>query len=211
MFIERRDEQRKKAKGNDVSTTAEGHVVAKLAPENGVAATRKRPNVNKAERQWRAGAWKAKGPSTETATTSEADEGLLRDMQAYAEEVEAAEFAKENADTKDNGESMQVDAMDTSQPVKSTHVDVDMLSDDGYIFDTFVHDHSGEVADGQRDGDAEPGIVGVLVIEEEDQELWQSYLDEQADSDKDWDSEDEDSNGKILRQLSALLKLTTTW
>ena len=44
------------------------------------------------------------------------------------------------------------------------------------------------------------GKVGILVIAEQDEEAWEAYAEEE-ESDKDWNSEEEDENGRYLYQL----------
>lgn len=41
-----------------------------------------------------------------------------------------------------------------------------------------------------------PGQIGVVVIEEEDEELWNAYAVEDEEQDEGWNEDDEDSNGK---------------
>ncbi|KAA6413702.1 MAG: hypothetical protein FRX48_02063 [Lasallia pustulata] len=96
---------------------------------------------------------------------------------------------------------------DERQP--QTHVDVadateaehDVEDDKDYVYDTYVRqvapsskvvptssmDHSEELDSGK--------IAGILVINQEDQEVWESYgVDDE--SDKDWNSEEEDENAE---------------
>lgn len=66
-------------------------------------------------------------------------------------------------------------------------------SQDGYVYDTYIrvdlnNDQAG--CDLQED----EANVGLLVIDEEDQDLWEEYI--MSDEDEDWD--EEDSNGKSL-------------
>lgn len=45
------------------------------------------------------------------------------------------------------------------------------------------------------------GKVGILVIAEQDEEAWEAYAAEEEESDKDWNSEEEDENGRYLYRL----------
>ncbi|KAI9873834.1 MAG: hypothetical protein M1830_010549 [Pleopsidium flavum] len=80
----------------------------------------------------------------------------------------------------------------------------DDLEDEGeYVYDTYVRQpskpstasydlesmHLGSQTDGGN------GKIGVLVITEEDEEIWETYAEEE-DSDKDWNSEEEDENAE---------------
>ena len=82
-------------------------------------------------------------------------------------------------------------------PDKSTpQIDVDMMdldSDEGdFVYDTYVRQPDTAVSLDEMNGN-----IGILVITEEDQEVWESYI-EDEDSDKDWNSEEEDENGTVL-------------
>ena len=72
--------------------------------------------------------------------------------------------------------------------------DHDTESDDDYEFDTYVlAPASGDAM--EVDGDAALTNVGYLVISEQDQELWETYLDDGVDG-KEWQSDDEDENAE---------------
>lgn len=73
-------------------------------------------------------------------------------------------------------------------------MDVEMDDDSQYVYDTYILSAADAKAAGDMD-DIEYGNVGFLVIEEEDQAVWESYLEDEG-SDKDWNSEEEDENGK---------------
>ena len=68
-------------------------------------------------------------------------------------------------------------------------------ADEDYVFDTFIR-QSTEPTALQSDGLLER--VGYLVIEKEDEDLWEMYADDDFDSVKDWDSEQDDENGEPL-------------
>ena len=77
----------------------------------------------------------------------------------------------------------------------------DLMNQDEYVFDTYVRikepsqrsskDHQAVGVSGTM----QPDKVGVLVIKEEDELEWQEHL-EDFDDEKEWDSEDEDENGR---------------
>lgn len=72
---------------------------------------------------------------------------------------------------------------------------MELDGDDDYVFETYIRVHQSE--DGIPDDLphlAETNI-GVLVIDQEDEELWNKYVD--SDQEDDWD--EEDSNGKFTR------------
>lgn len=70
-------------------------------------------------------------------------------------------------------------------------MDVDQGADTEYVYDTYILDDAMDY-DLQS---AEPGSVGLLHIDEEQQPIWETYLDE-TDSDEDYRSDDEDSNAE---------------
>lgn len=71
-----------------------------------------------------------------------------------------------------------------------------MLVDDpnDYVFETYVR--MGQDNMSKLNANLEPDSFGVLVIDEEDEELWEQYVRDEEDEDDDWDSEDEDSNAE---------------
>ncbi len=90
-------------------------------------------------------------------------------------------------------------------PISDTAATMDLSSDVGddsdYVYDTYIR-QPGEpiIVDNDVNMEtAEPedflqGKVGLLVITEEDQERWEAFA-EDDDSEKDWNSEEEDENG----------------
>ena len=86
--------------------------------------------------------------------------------------------------------------------IESTaHIEDTMMADineEDYVFDTFVRqstEPSWSVGDDSADR------IGYLIIGEEDQELWEAYADEDSGSEKDWDSEQDDENGRCSSSL----------
>ena len=89
---------------------------------------------------------------------------------------------------------------------------MDCSSDDNnadcFVYDVYIRQaeptdceaSSGSVANGP-DG-PKPDKVGMLVIEEEDQEEWELYREEDQSSGDDWNSEEDDENGKYLSSLA---------
>jgi len=71
-------------------------------------------------------------------------------------------------------------------------MDIDSSDGTDYIVDTYIRVPASNVV---SEDDAQSKI-GYIVITDQDQELWETYLEEEEDSDKDWNSEEEDENGK---------------
>lgn len=70
--------------------------------------------------------------------------------------------------------------------VKDMLVDVD----EDFIYDTYIRV---PVAAGSK-GVASPNDVGLLIIDDKDQELWRTFV--ESDDDSEWDEDDPDSNGE---------------
>ncbi|ORX89336.1 hypothetical protein BCR34DRAFT_609252 [Clohesyomyces aquaticus] len=67
------------------------------------------------------------------------------------------------------------------------------IDDDDYVYDTYYRE---EVMDGTSESVAEPtGSVGVIVIGEEDEDLWEGFGEEEEDSDRVY-TDDEDENAE---------------
>lgn len=114
----------------------------------------------------------------------------------------AAEEQPERA-TGQNGQNVSDLKVDPARKADSERVqDAD---EEEYVFDTFVR-HLMDPAGPSYDATAER--VGYLVIENEDQELWETYADADLESEKDWDSEQDDENGVCSLSIISCMKLT---
>jgi Transcription factor Iwr1 len=83
-------------------------------------------------------------------------------------------------------------AEQSSRSSETTHVglkNANMIADEDFIYDMFIRVPIGH---GKSEEQA-LSDVGVLVIDDEYQELWQTFA--ENDSDSEWDEEDPDSNG----------------
>jgi hypothetical protein len=109
---------------------------------------------------------------------------LVEEMEAWAEQTELAErSAEKHATFKTN----------PIEPViRDSDEDLDMNdadTDGDYVYDTYIRHAVSPNA--TLDPTAS---IGHLVISEEDQELWQTYIDDDADENE-FETDDEDSNG----------------
>lgn len=124
------------------------------------------------------------GPGTAKTGTSIRDHPSTWDHQSDQLADELAALAMElDPDARPEPEPEQ--PTPSVPPVK----DVAMSSPDGdddYVYETYVRIQAGT--------ETQPALsnVGILVIEDEDEDLWQKYVD--SDDDTDWD--EEDSNGE---------------
>lgn len=76
--------------------------------------------------------------------------------------------------------------------------DVEMDDDDQYVYDTYIRHENGAQSPGNHD--MTDGKTGLIVIRNEDEELWNAYA-EDEDTDKEWDTDDEDENGKQYQSI----------
>lgn len=87
--------------------------------------------------------------------------------------------------------------------VQSAQVDMnmtDVTDEANYVYDTYIRDEVprivGSTSMDTMTGSRDKGGVGYLVIEDGDQDLWETYVERSDESDPDWDSEQDDENGK---------------
>ena len=103
-------------------------------------------------------------------------------------------LVEEEADTLDNTKTDRTDVMNIEKMPEDP---------DTFIFDVYVR-QAGYNAEVSSVGlpstsleTADPDKVGLLVIEDEDQETWELYEEEDQSSDDGWNSEEEDENGIV--------------
>lgn len=100
--------------------------------------------------------------------------------------------------------AFELDPSGASEPPKvglNTMI-VDAIIEDEYIFETYIrlpHNADVQAELGQKDLAAN---IGVLVIAEDDEDLWGAYA--ESDDDKVWDEEDVDSNGSSLLNIRSI-------
>jgi hypothetical protein len=86
-----------------------------------------------------------------------------------------------------------------AQNTHKTDEDVDMMSDDDdYVYDTYVRTKDPVVPANLESEDPSNVQVGYIVISEEDQPLWETYFEDDVESDKEFETDEEDENGKHL-------------
>lgn len=73
--------------------------------------------------------------------------------------------------------------------------DTEMEDDNGYVYDTYVLAPASDLGAAQVSTQSGLDNVGYLVITEEDESLWETYLEDEP-SDKDWDIDEEDENAE---------------
>lgn len=81
---------------------------------------------------------------------------------------------------------------------------IEIESEEDFVYDTYVRS-SGQVVSKPKDmtepmvseaGNVESNTIGILVIEDADQEIWETFAEEE-ESDKEWNSDEEDENGML--------------
>ncbi|KAH0373299.1 hypothetical protein KCU65_g622, partial [Aureobasidium melanogenum] len=84
-----------------------------------------------------------------------------------------------------------------AQATQKAEEDVDMMSDDeDYVYDTYVRTKDPVVPANLEAEDSSNIQVGYIVISEEDQPLWETYFEDEAESDKEFETDDEDENAE---------------
>ncbi|KAK4623861.1 hypothetical protein CLAFUW4_05995 [Fulvia fulva] len=73
--------------------------------------------------------------------------------------------------------------------------EMDMDDDADYVYDTYVLAPVPQAGNAQVSAQDSGGNVGYLVITEEDQAAWETYIEDDP-SDKDWDSNEDDENAE---------------
>lgn len=73
--------------------------------------------------------------------------------------------------------------------------DIDMEDESHYVYDTYILAPASELGADESSISSGMDNVGYLVILDEDESLWQTYLEDEP-SDKDWNSDEEDENAE---------------
>ncbi|KAJ9639529.1 hypothetical protein H2199_006564 [Coniosporium tulheliwenetii] len=126
---------------------------------------------------------------------------LLAEMERFAAEVESSDVQSTLANGQHSLSKLKYKPKAPPLRYKDRHPDTVMIemdtemmdvdSDEGdFVYDTYVREPDTAVSIDEMNGN-----IGILVITEEDQEVWESYIDDD-DSDKDWNSEEEDENAE---------------
>ena len=94
----------------------------------------------------------------------------------------------------------------------------DAESDECFVYDTFIRSKGLNQMDFSDEGLTSNKVaqrprsreVGFLIIQEQDEEEWQEYA-EEIESEREWDTDDEDENGKQLLFLKAWACVYECW
>lgn len=133
-------------------------------------------------------------------TASGKDAELLNKMAAWADEAEKSEPSDDKVDLR-KPHAARVDANDGG----GDEMEIDNEGD--YVYDTYVRHLV--AADTELEVVGE-GAVGHLIISEEDQDLWDAYIEDEDGSEKEFDTDSEDSNGSFYLPITLLHSLHST-
>ncbi len=145
-------------------------------------------------------------------------------LAAQLQQVASQETKIATANWKDARNAPQLKVQPKSpkprQPIVQQHADafgedvsIMDISEDGnedeYVYDTYIRSAgrlagaSGKPSEGDmgRLQCIDHSKIGILIIAEEDQEEWETFAEVDLDSDKDWNSEEEDENGSSKREF----------
>ena len=100
----------------------------------------------------------------------------------------------------DNAKGEDHKQLETQRQCPSEVADTDVDLDDVYVYETYLRVRRSELS---PEYDTKTNNTGMLVIEEQDEELWQTFA--ENDEDSEWDEEDEDSNGMAVALIAILL------
>ncbi|KAL8658430.1 MAG: hypothetical protein Q9226_000998 [Calogaya cf. arnoldii] len=183
---------------------------------------RKRPLASPAERKWRAQTWKqpsgdAAIPASDTASfqvgaatandDSDASPRLARELQRFALEESQRADEPRHLTKKMSPKIMpkppkpRLSKEEADTPMNDVKPEGDEEDPDTFVIDVYVRQPDHLVAErpvalpGTSMKTADPDKVGLLVIEDEDQENWELYGEEEQSSDDGWTSDEEDENG----------------
>ena len=181
----------------------------------------KRPNASAAEVEWRAKTWqKPANTDKDIMSIGDASRSNKYKFQSYGDySLELAMQLHEITMQETRDAAVHEPAMGQRRPLKykpkhpgprtrkddistqnteqdemTPNTNVQELGDD-FVYDTYIR--SDGPIEAKSDGSiqqANQENVGVLVIEEDDEEAWEEYI-ETAESDKEWNTDEEDENG----------------
>ncbi|KAL9097509.1 MAG: hypothetical protein Q9165_000405 [Trypethelium subeluteriae] len=123
----------------------------------------------------------------------EHEDGLNDDLeQRGARRAPKSRFGP-NVPTRRNRESRT----DVIQPVTADELmDIDGPEESDFVYDTYIRHRTEPPSVDMGRAMLGNGTFGVLVIDEDDQALWDELVDDVQNSDKDWNSEEEDENAE---------------
>ncbi|OCK82912.1 hypothetical protein K432DRAFT_441261 [Lepidopterella palustris CBS 459.81] len=162
---------------------------------------RKRPGASAAEKQWRAKNWNQPMPEHHNSieNVEQPSENIVSDLTKFAEEIDCQDTTPKkayNSRFKPKAPSLRYRDRYPEKFAAEDHdaMDIDVEDESQYVYDTYVRD--GTMKDPFVEEGSEPtGIFGYIVITDDDQTFWENQG-EEDDSDKEFDTDDEDENAE---------------
>lgn len=182
----------------------------------------KRPGASKAERMWRSKHWNQRRPVSAQDNRDEetVSPQLIAELQKYAEEIENQAEQQGVDQRRLSTESKQKPNVppnklpsphgnDPSHNSDSDDMDLACKEESEFVYDTYVSFHTSSLATSGSGREVPNGNFGFIVIEEEDQPIWEAFMCEEEAA-KEWNTDDEDENGRpVAHPPRARLRLLT--
>jgi hypothetical protein len=255
-----------KSAGTDaeIDTVIQSQLAKTQTDEEGVPVRRKRPIVNKAEKQWREQQKSTISAAKEHLTTkyepqSDDLDKLAKELEEVMLDIEAEEnqmdahheppsvpapvilpsrpkgplkYKPRNPGTRKTVPTETPRVVEAQPDKIEQHAEAEVDSDGDYVYDTYIrvpiHTVASSVSaatpqsgptgykDPLSEANTPGGIsidptrtdIGVVVITSDDEDIWDQYLEEDQDSEVDWDGDDVDSNGASFECLHKLYSYT---
>lgn len=250
----------------EIDTVIQSQLAKTQTNEESVPVRRKRPIVNKVEKQWREQQKSTIAAAKEHLTTkyepqSDDLDKLAKELEEVMLDIEAEEnqmdvhheppsvpapvilpprpkgplkYKPRNPGTRKTVPTETPRVVEAQPDKMEQHAEAEVDSDGDYVYDTYIRVPIHTVASsvpaatpqsdltGYKDPLSEantPGgisidptrtDIGVVVITSDDEDIWDQYLEEDQDSEVDWDGDDVDSNGtsfKCLHKLYSYINL----
>lgn len=189
LFVERQAEKEQDVNEEQHTEGTTGSMPDTEMEIIGVTPRKKRPKANAAEKRFQESQKKVqseidarKATMPESPLPEEADNG-----NSYGEPSKRAQRILLDMAREDQGLS---DMSQLKKALEDNGMEIDGEAD--YVYETYIRVPRSELLK-FNDIAGQVRSFGILVIEEEDQQLWETYAEAEEDE---WDDEDEDSNGE---------------
>ncbi|KAF2806214.1 uncharacterized protein BDZ99DRAFT_479490 [Mytilinidion resinicola] len=198
VFVERKKKTQTSTQGeaSKAGSQQEHGGTEESKSKDKASAVRKRPGAGAVELQWRARNWSTLESKKSFDTLKQPPKDVVKDLEKFAEEIDHQESKTASSPpratpTKRGPKAPALRYKDRYPEESKTQdhdaIDVDMEDEGDYVYDTYVRD-----VDMTKPLD-EGGILGLIVISDEDQELWDTFEDNEESDEFDTDDEDENA------------------
>lgn len=169
----------------------------------------KRPSANANEKKWRAETWKQPGTTQSQSMGNPPSQKMVDALSTFALEEATRDEARHKPkvtsipkrpvqryrDRHPEEYAAQIAQKHAHAVQQDVEMDVDESDDDDYVYDTYVRTRDPVMLPTMDKEDSARVQIGYLVITEQDQPFWETYFEDDG-SDKEFDTDDEDENGK---------------